>query len=304
MKFGKVDHPESVDFSFPKIPKGTKELLKNLPGKEGPAMLFLGATGWSMREWQGSVYPKNCKSSDYLKYYSQQFNTIEFNTTHYRIPTPKMVKKWHETSLDDFKFCPKLPQSISHRKDLGINSGQLDLFIDSMIGFNEKMGCCFMQLPPYFGPDRRNLLNTFLDIWPSDGMKLCIEFRHEDWFNSKEGSAIFDDLRKKKIGAVITDVAGRRDVLHMQLTTDYTMIRFVGNGLISSDIDRLNEWVTLLEDWKKQGLNETYFFPHQPDNLLAPKAAVIFGKSLDNNHFNFRYPNLELHTSGEQMNLF
>jgi len=304
MKFGKVDHPEKVDFRFPPVPKESLELLKALPQKIGNSLLYLGATGWSMREWHGTVYPKSCKPTEYLKYYSQQFNTIEFNTTHYRIPTPSMVKKWYDGAAKDFKFCPKLPQTISHRNDLGISSGQLDFFIDSIIGFEDKLGCCFMQLPPYFGPNRREQLKTFMDQWPSDGMQLCIEFRHPGWFNSTEGMIIFDDMRKKKIGAVITDVSGRRDVLHLQVTADFTMIRFVGNGLITSDIKRLNQWVTLLEGWESLGIQEVYFFPHQPDNVLAPEATVKFSQFLDPNVFQFRYPNLSLHQEGEQMDLF
>ena len=304
MKFGKVEHPEKIDFKFPKVPDSSVQFLRELSPTENPARLYLGATGWSMKEWHGTVYPKSCKASDYLKFYSKQFSTIEFNTTHYRIPSPGMVEKWYESSAPDFKFCPKLPQSISHLNDLGINSGQLDHFTDVMLGFKEKMGCCFMQLPPYFGPDRRKLLNSFLDLWSSNGIALAIEFRHPDWFNSVEGKAIFDDLRQKGFGAVITDVAGRRDVLHLELTASFTMIRFVGNNLIKSDIDRMNAWVTLLNNWKNQGLNEIYFFPHQPDNIKSPQATVLLAQAFDQNNFEFRFPNLELHKSGEQMNLF
>ncbi len=304
MKFGKVDHPEKIDFKFPEVPASTFQFLSQLPKSESPASLYLGATGWSMREWHGTVYPKSCKSSDYLKFYSDQFNTIEFNTTHYRIPTPATVEKWYQNAADDFKFCPKLPQTVSHRNDLGITSGQLDQFIDAMLGFKEKMGCCFMQLPPYFGPDRSDLLNKFMDQWPTDGISLAIEFRHPDWFKTVSGKAIFGDMRKKGIGAVITDVSGRRDVLHLELTAAFTMIRFVGNGLISSDISRMNAWVTLLADWKTKGLNELYFFPHQPDNLLAPEATVAIAKAFNAKSFQYRYPNLTLHNSGEQMNLF
>ena len=80
-----------------------------------------------------------------------------------------------------------------------------------------------------------------------------------------------DALAARSVAAVITDVAGRRDVLHGYITAPRSMVRFVGNGLIDSDYQRLEEWVFKLSDWN---LTENYFFPHQPDNILAPEAAA------------------------------
>jgi len=304
MKFGKVAYPEKVDFSFPPIPQATEDYLNLLSTKENKASLYIGATGWSMREWIGSVYPKGIKTNQYLQHYSQQFNTIEFNTTHYRIPTFETVEKWRNDSAADFKFCPKIPQSISHRNDMVIASGQLDLFLEAIASLGEKLGSCFMQLPPYFGPDRMGQLLHFLQHWPIDQFQLCLEFRQEDWFQTDQGLEVFEVLRKKGFGSVITDVAGRRDVLHLQLTAPYTMIRFVGNGLIDSDLNRIDAWNTLLTNWAKNGLETIYFFPHQPDNILAPQACEILGEKFSSNHFQFRFPNLTSSKDSGQMNLF
>ena len=304
MKFGKVADTKSVDFRLPPTPEATTQFLSGMPESKEKPSLYIGATGWSMREWIGSIYPKGTKSKDYLKIYSQQFNTIEFNTTHYRIPTFDMVEKWKNEAAEDFKFCPKLPQSISHRNDMGIGSGQLELFLDAIAGLEEKLGACFMQLPPYFGPDRTGQLVQFLDHWPIDQFQLCIEFRQEDWFKTAMGLKMFETLRQRGFGAVITDVAGRRDVLHLQLTASYTMIRFVGNGLITSDLNRMNEWKTLLTDWASKGLSTCYFFPHQPDNIKAPEAAEIFGQKMNDTPFSFRHPILNISENSGQLDLF
>jgi uncharacterized protein YecE (DUF72 family) len=52
------------------------------------------------------------------------------------------------------------------------------------------------------------------------------------------------------------------------------MVRFVGNGLHPSDYSRIDEWVGRLKEWAEQGISEIYFFPHEPDNLLAPDLSV------------------------------
>ncbi|MDX1943060.1 MAG: DUF72 domain-containing protein, partial [Saprospiraceae bacterium] len=161
MKFGKLPDISNVDFTLPADPPETKEFLKRHFRSHDKLHVYIGGTGWSMKEWVGTVYPAGIKSKDYLKYYTQQFNTIELNTTHYRIPTIETVEKWYAEATPDFKFCPKIPQTISHSANLGIGSGQIGLFCDAISHLKEKMGCCFMQLPPYFGENRIKVLEKF-----------------------------------------------------------------------------------------------------------------------------------------------
>ena len=161
MKFGKLSDISEIVFSLPKTQLGPPKLLHELPQSQSPGHFYIGATGWSMKEWVGEVYPKHAKSKDFLQYYSQQFNTIELNTTHYRIPTESTIQKWYEQSTEDFKFCPKVPQTISHSRNLGLGTDKIPMFCNAIAGLREKLGCCFMQLPPYFGIDRLGALETF-----------------------------------------------------------------------------------------------------------------------------------------------
>ncbi|RMF02637.1 MAG: DUF72 domain-containing protein, partial [Bacteroidetes bacterium] len=196
------------------------------------------------------------------------------NTTHYRIPTPEQVAKWCAAVPDDFRFCPKVPQRISHERNLGLGGDQLPLFWEALRHFGEQLGCCFVQLPPYFGADHLPLLCKWLDIWPTD-FPLAVELRHESWFTDQAVVARWAEvLRKSGVAAVITDVAGRRDVLHQVVTAPRTMIRFVGNGLHATDYERADDWLGKLTEWQERGLQQVYFFPHQPDNELAPEMAL------------------------------
>lgn len=279
MKFGKAFDLSSIHFELPLDPLANRPRLDRYElGTDGERPnIFIGATGWSMKEWVGKWYPEKTKAADYLKHYGEQFNTIELNTTHYRIPDKDSIRRWYETVPTDFRFCPKVPQSISHRNDFGTNGGELQQFVGSLDGLKEKMGCAFAQLPPYFGADRLKQLETFLDRWPRL-LPLAVEVRHESWFSDPFATeALMDALAARQIAAVITDVAGRRDVLHNYVTAPRTMIRFVGNGLVPTDYSRMKEWADKLKAWN---LPETYFFPHQPDNLLSPDAAAWFSQHL------------------------
>ena len=168
MKFGKAQDLSFVNFKLPTEPRGNFNRLDQfqLPA-DSPVELLIGATGWSMKEWVGKYYPANAKAPDFLKHYTAQFNTIELNTTHYRIPDELTIQKWREQSAPDFKFCPKVPQVISHSRGLS-PAGPINLvrqFCGAVKGLEEKLGPCFIQLPPYFGADRLPVLSAFLENW-------------------------------------------------------------------------------------------------------------------------------------------
>ena len=279
MKFGNVPDPSRIDYHLPVEPLANESRLDRyeLGSGEGRPRIYIGATGWGMKEWVGKWYPKNAKAGDFLRYYGEQFNTIELNTTHYRIPDPATIERWYESVPADFRYCPKVPQFISHSSDLGAGGDGLQRFVAALDGLREKMGCAFIQLPPYFGADRLPLIERFLQRWPKV-LPLALEVRHESWFDDPFATEqLMDTLAAHGVAAVITDVAGRRDVLHGYVTAPRTMVRFVGNGLIDSDYTRLEAWARKLREWN---LPENFIFPHQPDNVLAPDIAAWFADHL------------------------
>ena len=300
MKFGKLVDISGVDFSLPPGPE-VPGAFRLPPGTELPVRI--GATGWSMPEWVGRWYPAGTRRADFLQSYGRQFGTIELNTTHYRIPTPETVAKWYAATPADFRFCPKVPQRISHDRQLGIGEAALPQFTEVMLGLREKLGCAFAQFPPYFGADRLGLLERFLQAWPS-AVPLAVEVRHESWFAGagRELDRLAELLRHYGVALVITDVAGRRDVLHLRVTAPRTLIRFVGNGLHRTDYERIDAWVARLAEWR---LPETYFFPHEPDNILAPDLAAYLAERLQAaGPFTTRGPQPASAPPGGQLDLF
>ncbi len=274
MEFGKLPDISNIDFRLPSDPSRNGAVLSRIPESSNPRTLYIGATGWSVKEWVGKVYPKGAKTPEYLRHYARQFNTIELNTTHYRIPDLFTVQHWHDEAAPDFRFCPKLLQTISHAGDLGTNGDLIQRFCEAMGGLSSKLGPCFIQLPPYFNVEKIAVLEAFLKQFT---LPLAVEVRHESWFSNQLNSErLFSLLEKYSASTVITDVAGRRDVAHMRLTTDKVLVRFVGNNLHPTDFTRLDDWAERLTDWFSKGLKECYFFTHEPDNLLAPDLAAAF----------------------------
>lgn len=305
MKFGKLPSIESIDFSLPADPSCNPIFFQKLSKNALKPEVFVGCTGWSMKEWVGKIYPKGTKAADYLKYYSQQFNTIELNTTHYRIPDEKTIQKWYAESSPDFKFCPKILQTVSHSRDLGFGTGRVLAFCESIQGLQEKLGCCFIQMPPYFGINKIAILEKFLENFPSH-IPLAVEVRHESWFENEDAlNELMSLLNTHQISTVLTDVAGRRDVLHMGITTDTAMIRFVGNNLHSTDYSRIDDWVVRLGQWFEKGLKKAFIFTHEPENLFAPDLALyLVDKLKESLPVTVRGPEFIVENQSGQMSLF
>jgi len=289
MDFGKLPSVEHVNFALPPDPPQNAAVLAALPPCTNPPVVYLGATGYNMKPWVGRWYPAGTRERDFLAHYGRQFNTIEHNTTHYRIPDAATVARWREEVPDDFRYCPKIPQTISHARDLGLSGREIQLFCDAIRDLGGALGCCFIQLPPHFGPQNLPELDRFLDVFPED-IPLAVEVRHPAFFQGGIGSEdFFQLLHTNRVSTVITDVAGRRDVCHLRLTTGRVLVRFVGNALHSTDFARIADWADRLALWFSQGLLEVYFFCHEPDNLLAPDLAAYTA-----NVFSEKIPGVQL----------
>jgi uncharacterized protein YecE (DUF72 family) len=113
----------------------------------------------------------------------------------------------------------------------------------------------------------------FIESLPKD-IRVFVELRHADWFKNEEAfKSMYDIFENLRAGSVITDAAGRRDCVHMRLTTPDAFIRFVGNGLHPSDYTRVDDWVNRIHQWTKNGIHKVYFFMHQHEELHSPELS-------------------------------
>jgi uncharacterized protein YecE (DUF72 family) len=275
MKFGKVENPESIDFTLPKDHLETTKLLQENITES--LKIHVGCAKWNRQELK-NFYPKGTK--DELKYYATQFNSIELNAFFYRTFPAEQVIKWKEKVSSNFKFYPKIPQVISQYKRLKNVKDELNKYLDSIVHFEENLGMCFLQMPPNFTPKSFSDLQSFCKIWPED-IKLSVELRHSDWYSDDiVFNELSDLLLSNNLTHTITDTAGRRDLLHMRLTTPKCFIRYTGANH-PSDYSRLNDWIERIKIWKQQGIGEVNFFIHQNLELESPLLAAYFNKKLN-----------------------
>lgn len=280
MKFGHVEHSEidSVDFALP------EDHPKSILSKKGtPAStfeIFIGCGKWGIPEWVGPIYPEGTKEKDFLREYIQRFNAIELNNTFYRI-SRSAIQKWGEVAEGmPFRFCPKWSRRITHLKRLQDVNENAEYFIESFKPLGNQLGASFLSLPHNFGPKHMDRVLHFLDLIP-ESYPLHMEFRHKEWFEDIAFDEIMSALENKGFGAVITDVALRRDVLHQRLTSREVFIRFNGYGLHPSDYKRLDDWVERLSNWKDLGLKTVYFFNHQENEQHTPVLCDYMAQQLN-----------------------
>ncbi len=277
MKFGKVDNPEEIDFTLPKDHKDTKVLLENRKDQKTPLEVYVGCAKWNRTDLKG-FYPRGTK--DELEYYSKQFNSIELNAVFYRMFPKEQYEKWREKTPKGFKFFPKANQNISHFKRLLNTERLVDEYVHAVNGLEEKLGMVFLQMHHNFAPKDFERVESFLDYWPKH-IPLAIEFRHTNWYNEPDiAQSLYALLEKHNISNIITDTAGRRDLLHMRLTSDAAFIRYVGANH-ESDYSRLDDWVKRLKKWKEHGLKKIYFFVHQNIEKESPLLSAYFIEQLN-----------------------
>jgi uncharacterized protein YecE (DUF72 family) len=280
MKFGKLPDIRWVNFTLPPDHPQTAATLSG-HRSEAPPRVFVGSARWGEKDLVGKIYPPKTPPADYLTHYSRHFSTIELNTTHYRIPTPELVQQWGERTEPGFVFCPKVPQLISHQSDFGQSLRATDQFLAGLAAFGSRLGIPFLQLPPSFTPQRGKALFAYLADWPAD-VPLAVEFRHPDWFSRlRLFNRAFDLLEELGISVVITDTAGRRDVIHQRLTTPRVFIRFVGNRLHATDYLRIDSWVRRIQRWLAAGVQQVYFIVHQPEEHLCVDLAIYAVEQLN-----------------------
>ncbi len=277
MKFGKVEQPELIDFTFPTDHAATEVLLGTTKSKE-PFKVSVGCAKWNRQDLK-NFYPRGTK--DELSYYASQFNSIELNATFYRIFPAETYEKWYDRTPSSFTFFPKMTNEVSHLRRMNDKVYAIsDRYLEVTSLLKDKLGTIFLQMHNNFGPKNWDRVVNFVDYWPKE-FPLAMEFRHTDWFNDPVvAQELYYLLEENGIANVLVDTAGRRDIMHMRLTTNEAFIRYVGANH-TTDYQRLDDWVVRLKEWKDKGLRNIHFFVHQNMELESPLLAAYFIDSLN-----------------------
>lgn len=207
----------------------------------------IGCSGWSYDDWIGPFYPTKARPDEYLKLYSRIFDTVEIDSTFYRVPSKEMVDQWYGNTPDQFLFCPKLPKRITHDLRLENSMQYYDHFSKRLSALKEKLGPFVIQMPPSFKYQKHLQQLTHFLSGLGHEHRYAIEFRNESWFNPEVEKL----LRDRGICQVWS--------INQYLTTpptligDFVYMRFVGDrtieqfGKIQKDqTDAMKAWTVSL----------------------------------------------------------
>lgn len=146
--------------------------------------IFIGCSGFLYREWKPDFYPPDIPQRKWLEYYSNKFNSLEINSTFYKFPLEKNLKKFYDDTSKNFRFSLKVPRLITHYKQLkDCKSLAKDFYDVVRNGLENKTGCILYQFPPKFNfnDERLQLLAEILD--PS--FMNVAEFRNATWYSTE-----------------------------------------------------------------------------------------------------------------------
>ncbi len=93
------------------------------------------------------LFPPPYENASRLTYYSTFFNSIEFNSSFYKIPQQATITKWRDSVNDDFRFTFKLWKEITHCKGFDFKKEDVELFMKAINKVQNKKGCLLIQFP-------------------------------------------------------------------------------------------------------------------------------------------------------------
>lgn len=157
----------------------------------------VGTSGWhyptGRGTWNGVFYPARRPAGfDELAYYAEHFDTVEVNSSFYRVPPPAMASSWLKRTPPSFQFSVKLYQKFTHPDmylarrgvtDWDVTRGDLDEFRFGIepLARAGRLAALLMQFPPSFHAEPATeayvaWLATALEDYP-----LAVELRHRSW---------------------------------------------------------------------------------------------------------------------------
>jgi uncharacterized protein YecE (DUF72 family) len=206
---------------------------------KGSTMIKVGTSGFSFKDWLGTVYPATLKSADMLPYYERVlgFDCTELNYTYYTMPSPGTMHSLLQKTASDFMFLVRTHADMTHniwldegRTQLKDNAEVFDKFrfgIDPLVKA-KRLGCVLIQFPIFFYPKPENFeyLSKCRE-WLRD-IPAVAEFRNVAW--NHEGTDFF--LRDHNLGICIVDEpkSSRLMPFAPKLTTDIGYFRLHGRS--------------------------------------------------------------------------
>ena len=148
-------------------------------------MIYIGTCGYSYKDWIGTFYPGTIRQSEMLPYYASCFGAVEVDASYYGVLQRETVARMNARTPENFRFCFKVPQTVSHPPEAGLSRVHPDagIFVESVSPIAEagKFGCALLQFPNGFRPNERTQQYLREAIDALQPLPIVAEFRNREW---------------------------------------------------------------------------------------------------------------------------
>ena len=226
------------------------------------AEIRIGTCSWADEALSKHWYPLGTKPGDRLAYYADHFDTVEVDSTYYRLPTEQMVERWVERTPDEFVMHVKafglmtrhpvkleaLPPDLREeaptdakgrveRPSREFRGEVFRRFLEALEPLRSagKLGGILFQFPSYVVYKDRSL--DYLQ-WACEQLgddEMLVEFRHVSWLDDEHRADTLRFLEELGATHVIVDaprIEGAKNVVPtvLALTSPTAYIRFHGRN--------------------------------------------------------------------------
>ena len=259
------------------------------------ARFLHGTAGWSYADWVGPFYEGGTPEGAYLERYAARFPAAEVDSTYYRTPPAKMVKRWAEVTPDGFVFSPKMVGEVTHERFLADCDDLVEKFMAAMKPLGAKLSWVVLQFPYYKKADGVTLegflarLVPFLDRHRDD--PFAVEVRNKTFLKPE----LIKVLAERETPLVLVDhvwmppPAGYRGMF----TATTVPVRLLGDRygiekittkwekVVVDREDRLREWANLIRAALDEGRDVQAFANNHFAGYAPATAARLAELVLD-----------------------
>ncbi|MCX2574081.1 DUF72 domain-containing protein [Pedobacter sandarakinus] len=232
---------------------------------------YSGTSGLLLPVPNKAFYPEAFQERSRLHYYASMRNSIEINSSFYKIPQSQTIKKWADDVPANFRFTFKLFKGITHQPGLAFDAHELAHFMQVVSNVGEKSGCILVQFPPSIRiaqlPAIQRLLSALKTSDPDCKWPIAIEFRHPSLYVAD----VYAMLEDGGFAMVIHD-KGISTSPFENKGAGPVYIRFhgpEGNYRGSYESDVLYEYAGYIRDWLAEGKSVYVYFNNTMGNVHA-----------------------------------
>jgi uncharacterized protein YecE (DUF72 family) len=235
----------------------------------------IGCSGWNYDDWRGTFYPQREPRRRWLELYAERFDTVEVNTTFYRLPRRDAVAAWVQQTPRRFVFAVKASRYLTHIRRLQDLDEGIRRFYERIEPLleAERLGPVLWQLPANFHRDDQRLA-AWLQALPEG--RHTIEFRHPSWFTAP----VMRALRDHGVALTIGDHPQRPfQSLEATARWRYVRLHYGSRGRDGNySASELDTWARRIAQWRRR--EEVWAYFNNDWRGFAPANALSLRERL------------------------